>query len=276
MSAPAGRSGSSLIIPLAAHLSPDLSPPSAASLELQEQVTGVLASHRGIPLTVAANPVTMESLLADAKTGRRTKDQLESLTAGPGGDELIDQPYVPVDVAALAGGGLLGEIPATAHHVATRSCAKPASIPLRARGSTRPRPSRMPAPPTSGWGCRRRRRDHVVLADTNLAPVGSSSVTGRIPSRSPRPSPSPSVTGPTSPLPPPTASSPHFSGPTRTIRSWPPTNSWPPSNSSISKTRSKRMPAASSSSRRVPGCRPRRRSSRRSSTACPATRHSSP
>ncbi len=53
----------------------------------------------------------------------------------------------------------------------------------------------------------------MVLADTNLAPVGSSSA--RTPSRSPRPSPSPSVTGPTSPRPPPTASSPRSSGPTR-------------------------------------------------------------
>ena len=173
--------------------------------------------------------MTIESLLADAKTGRRTKDQLESLTTDPGGDELIDQPYVPVDVAALAGGGLLGEI-TNSSHAGTRSCAKPASIPPRARGSTRPRPSRAPAPPTSGRDCRPR------TPTMWSSPTPTWSPPARAPSRSPRPSHSHWPAGATSPEPPPTASSPRSSAPTRAIRSWPPTTSWPPSSSSISRT----------------------------------------
>jgi Family of unknown function (DUF6049) len=99
-----------LIMPLSAPFSPALSSPPKASLTLQEALTGTLFAHRNIPLTLAVNPSTMVSLQADgAKPGQRAKEQLQAMTAPPG-DELIDQPYVPIDVAALAGGGLSGEI----------------------------------------------------------------------------------------------------------------------------------------------------------------------
>ncbi len=92
----------------------------------------------------------------------------------PGGDELIDQPYVPIDVAALAGGGLLDEIPEQLS-AATPSCDRPASIRPRVRGSTPPPRSRPPAPPTSRLGLQAAQTDRLVLADSNLASAGSSS-----------------------------------------------------------------------------------------------------
>ncbi len=159
----------SLIMPLSAPLSPDLSPPSKASLTLQEEVAGVLFSHRAIPLTIAANPVTMQSLLADGRPGRRTRDELESLTV-PGGDELIDQPYVPIDVAALAGGGLLGEIPEQLTRGDT----------LLRQVGLHPTPSAWVDTSSTftnasatdlGLGLQAANTDHVVLADSNLVPV---------------------------------------------------------------------------------------------------------
>jgi hypothetical protein len=165
-----------LIMPLSAPFSPALSSPSKASLAVQEAVAGTLFAHRNIPLTLAVNPATVVSPLAGgAKPGQRTKLQLESLTTAPGGDQLMDQPYVPIDVAALAGGGLSGEI-------ATQLLRGGAL--LRQAGL---HPTAGPWVDTSssftsasaanlGSGLRAAHTDRLVLADDNLVPLSSKSL----------------------------------------------------------------------------------------------------
>ncbi len=172
---PGGALRVGLIIPLSANFSPDFSPPSKTSLKLQEEIAGVLTSHRGIPLTVAANPATVQTLDADTKSGRRTRDQLASLTV-PGGDELIDQPYVPIDVAALAGGGLLGEIPeqlTRGDSLLRQAGLHPTPGPWVDTSSTFTSASAT----NLGLGLQAAHTDRVVLADTNLASAGTSPLT---------------------------------------------------------------------------------------------------
>jgi Family of unknown function (DUF6049) len=126
---------------------------------------------------LAANPATVTSLLANgAKTGRRAVAQLQDLTTAPGDDQLISQPYVPVNVAALAGAGLTSEIGA--------QLARGTSL-LHAAGLS----------PTSGtWvdtssefdntdatsaglGLQAAHAGQLVLDDTDLAPGGSEALT---------------------------------------------------------------------------------------------------
>jgi hypothetical protein len=67
-----------------------------------------LTDHRQ-PLTLAVSPSTAQALLAKGHAGRATLGQLQALTT-IGGDQLVDQPYVPIDVAGLESAGLGGEI----------------------------------------------------------------------------------------------------------------------------------------------------------------------
>jgi hypothetical protein len=67
-----------------------------------------LADHRQ-PVTLAVSPLTASTLLAKGRAGRTTLGQLQSLTT-TGGDQLVDQAYVPIDVAGLESAGLGGEI----------------------------------------------------------------------------------------------------------------------------------------------------------------------
>jgi Family of unknown function (DUF6049) len=67
----------------------------------------VLTDHQDVPATLAVNPLAMSALAAArSRDGQRALAQL----AGLSGDEMIDQPYVPIDVAALSGAGISGEI----------------------------------------------------------------------------------------------------------------------------------------------------------------------
>ena len=92
-----------LVVPVSAHQSPAHESPSGSALQSAEHVTGLLAAHRGVAVSLAANPVTVAALQAGGgKKGRRAIDELRSLTATPAGDdELLAQPYAPIDVAAL-------------------------------------------------------------------------------------------------------------------------------------------------------------------------------
>jgi hypothetical protein len=166
-----------VIMPLSAPFSPALSSPSKASLTLQEAVMGTLFTHRNIPVTLAVNPATMVSLMADgAKPGQRAKEQLETLTTAPGDDELIDQPYVPIDVAALAGGGLSDEI--TAQLLRGDSLLRQAGLHPTAGPWVDTSSSFTSASAANlGSGLQAARTDRLVLADDNLAPAGSDSLT---------------------------------------------------------------------------------------------------
>lgn len=67
----------------------------------------VLTDNHDVPTTLAVSPLAVSA--ADAtrsRDGMHAIDQLAALS----GDEMIDQPYVPINLASLTGAGLSGEI----------------------------------------------------------------------------------------------------------------------------------------------------------------------
>jgi hypothetical protein len=75
-----------------------------------EVVADALAAHRDVPVTVATNPRAVSTFVSHGgKTGRRVVAEVGALATT---DQLLPEPYVPIDVAALAGAGLAGEVAA--------------------------------------------------------------------------------------------------------------------------------------------------------------------
>jgi hypothetical protein len=102
-----------LIVPVSARLSPTSSSPSARALDPAESLAEILAAHHGVPLSMAANPVTVTALAAGGKKGRRAVTQLRTMTTAPEGSvELLAQPYVPIDVVSLTRADLSSEVAA--------------------------------------------------------------------------------------------------------------------------------------------------------------------
>jgi hypothetical protein len=166
-----------LVVPVAARLAPGEPTPASAALEEPENVTSILAAHRGVPVSVAANPATVSALeTRGAKKGRRAIAQLQALTAAPiGGDELLAQPYVPIDVAALTAAGLTGEIGAQM----ARGNA------LLAAAGLHPTPRTWADTSTDesadvadlGAGLQAVAADRLIIDDADLAPAGSDILT---------------------------------------------------------------------------------------------------
>jgi hypothetical protein len=70
-------------------------------------MVGVLTDHHDVPATLAVSPLAIGHIEATrSRDEQRTVSQLATLT----GDQLIDQPYVPINVAALTAAGISGEI----------------------------------------------------------------------------------------------------------------------------------------------------------------------
>ena len=70
-------------------------------------MVGALAAHRTVPVTLAVVPRTIAALQAGhTGSGDRALAQLADLT----GDQVLTEPYVPVNVAALSEAGIAGEI----------------------------------------------------------------------------------------------------------------------------------------------------------------------
>jgi hypothetical protein len=68
-----------------------------------------LTAHRDVPVTLAVSPRTAAALGAGHhRDGARTLGQLANLS----GDEVLSEPYVPVNLAALSEAGIAGEIQA--------------------------------------------------------------------------------------------------------------------------------------------------------------------
>ena len=66
-----------------------------------------LTEHHDVAATLAVSPAAVNAVEASrSRSGLRALDQLATL----GGDQLIDQPYVPINVAALSEAGIAGEI----------------------------------------------------------------------------------------------------------------------------------------------------------------------
>jgi hypothetical protein len=160
-----------LVVPVSARLSPTSPSPSVAALQSVEDLTAVLAAHRGVAVSLAANPVTVTALASGDKKGRRAVGQLRTLTTAPeGGDELLAQPYVPIDLVSLTRAGLSSEVAA--------QLARGTAL-LRAAGL---RPTSGTWVDTSsdlssagvrdlGDGLQAARADHLILDDADLAPV---------------------------------------------------------------------------------------------------------
>jgi len=160
-----------LVMPISGHLSQTGSSLSSAALEPVEDLTSVLAAHRGVAVSLAANPVTVTFLAAGGKKGRRAVTQLRSLTAAPGGnDQLLAQSYVPIDVAGLADAGLTDEIGA---QMARGSALLDAAGLHPSSGTWVDTASDFTAGGASdlGDGLQAAHADTLILDDANLAPL---------------------------------------------------------------------------------------------------------
>ena len=72
------------------------------------QMAGTLSDHHDVATTLAVDPAAVNQVqLSRQKTALHALGQLAALDD----DEVLEEPYVGVDVAALAGAGLTGEIP---------------------------------------------------------------------------------------------------------------------------------------------------------------------
>jgi hypothetical protein len=72
-------------------------------------MAGALAAHRDVPVSLAVSPRTATALAAThTRGGTHALEQL----AGLSGDEVLVEPYVPVNLAALSEAGIAGEIQA--------------------------------------------------------------------------------------------------------------------------------------------------------------------
>ncbi len=70
-------------------------------------MAGALANNRDVPTTLVVNPLTVSALeQVHGRDGLHTLDQLAALDNA----EVLDESYVPVNVAALSEAGLAGEI----------------------------------------------------------------------------------------------------------------------------------------------------------------------
>jgi hypothetical protein len=91
----------------------DRAPPTSSQLSAAESETTQLAEHDNVHVTVAVAPAAAAGLAAGKGGKARTaRDELADLTdpGGPGGDQLLAEPYTPINVAALARAQLSGEI----------------------------------------------------------------------------------------------------------------------------------------------------------------------
>jgi Family of unknown function (DUF6049) len=160
-----------LVMPVSAPLSPTHESPSGAALEPAESVTGILAAHRGVAVSIAANPVTVTALAAAGKKGHRAITQLRDLTTAPvGGDELLTQSFVPIDLAGLARAGLSDEIGAQL----ARGTALLSAVGLHPTpGSWVDTSSNLSSADATdlGDGLAAAHADHVVVDDADLAPL---------------------------------------------------------------------------------------------------------
>jgi uncharacterized protein DUF6049 len=103
----------SWVVPISAPVGTSLAPPTAADRRRTESLAADLAASQGVPLTLAVSPLVTADLAArGGRAGQRALTQLTALTNGTGGDQLLPQPYVPINVAALSGAGLGDEITA--------------------------------------------------------------------------------------------------------------------------------------------------------------------
>jgi Family of unknown function (DUF6049) len=166
-----------VVLPVASRPSSALSAPSAGDRRGVESLIGQIFAYRGIAVTLAPDPLTVSDLaLAGGAKGRLAVRQLSALASPADGDQLLSQPYVPVDLASLVGAGLVGEVgahlvrgsqllrlnglhPTNGAWVATATQVTSANAADLATGLT-----------TAHAG-------HLILNDSDLTPAGSNNLT---------------------------------------------------------------------------------------------------
>ena len=113
-------------------------------------VADALTDHHDVAATLAVNPSTVSAIEATrSRPGLRALDQVAALS----GDQTIDQPFVPINVAALSEAGIANEIGAQMAR-GTTCCTAPSSNRTAGPGWTPPRRSRRVTPATSPRACR--------------------------------------------------------------------------------------------------------------------------
>ena len=87
--------------------------PTADAVRATETLVGVLWGNRNaVPTTLDVSPTTVAALSArGGPDGARALGQLSQLTTAPGTSQLLSPAFVPINIAALSGVGLNGEIP---------------------------------------------------------------------------------------------------------------------------------------------------------------------
>jgi len=99
-------------------------PPSPATLSNLAQLAGLLREIPQVSVTVEAAPETLQ-LLERTAAGRQVVDTLSKLSLTPTTHQFLRQPYVPIDLNALAAAGLTQEI---VDQLAAGSAATPPTI----------------------------------------------------------------------------------------------------------------------------------------------------
>lgn len=165
------------VVPVSARPSPTLSPPSGADRRSAENLVGLLTTHGNVPLTLAASPQAVSDLASrGGRKGRQTVEDLADLSGSSGGDQLLAQPYVPINPAALAAAGLgsdvrtqmdrgSGVLHQSHLHPAAGTWVDAASSFSSAQAGA------------LATGLHSARADHLVVDDTDLAPAGSDQLT---------------------------------------------------------------------------------------------------
>ena len=97
--------------PASSDASTALAKPSRGALDNLAGFARVLAARATVPITVLADPHTVQGLQASGRAAaRQALASLSGLSQDPAVTEFPATPYVPVDLSALAGAGLTGEI----------------------------------------------------------------------------------------------------------------------------------------------------------------------
>ena len=107
-----------VVVPVSAPVTPDSSARAGSASALSSgqadrlaQVVATVASHaQTAPVTVNATPQTVEDLTVTGRSGPATLRLLQQVV--PLRDEVLDQPYVPVDADTMAASGLGSEVTA--------------------------------------------------------------------------------------------------------------------------------------------------------------------
>ena len=89
-----------------------LTPPTKAQRSSLVELLAQLRASTSVPVTIDATPATLEGLESEGSAGRAAVATLAAMSADPALYEIPPEPFVPIDIGSLAGGGQPAEITA--------------------------------------------------------------------------------------------------------------------------------------------------------------------